>query len=136
MAYPMDPSFRGGQGYHRYTKNQEGEQAVPPSRLRKERGRPGRVGLRAEFAQARRANLPQIYGTHHFNGPKFASSRSVGSASTVLRQHMMVLRAPSVAPRVGIVVVCSPARSHPSTDLLDSVLSSLDLFEGLGDAPV
>ena len=52
------------------------------------------------------------------------------------RQHMMVLRAPSVAPRIGVVVVCSPARSHPSTDLLDSVLSSLDLFEGLSEAPV
>jgi hypothetical protein len=42
----------------------------------------------------------------------------------------------SVSPRIGIVVVCSPARSHPSTDLIDSVLSSLDLFDGLSDAPV
>ena len=33
-------------------------------------------------------------------------------------------------PRIGIVVVSSPARSHPSTELLDSVLSSLDRFEG------
>ena len=43
---------------------------------------------------------------------------------------------PSATPRIGIVVVCSPARSHPSTELLDSVLSSLDLFDGLSDAPV
>ena len=40
-------------------------------------------------------------------------------------------RAPvPLAARVGIVVVASPARSHPSTELVDSVLSSLDLFEG------
>ena len=48
----------------------------------------------------------------------------------------MALSVSPASPRIGIVVVCSPARSHPSTELIDSVLSSLDLFEGLSDAPV
>ena len=38
-------------------------------------------------------------------------------------------------PRVGVVVVTSPARRHPSTELTDSVLNSLDLIEGIDGSP-
>jgi len=54
----------------------------------------------------------------------------------VSANEMLALAVSPALPRIGIVVVCSPARSHPSTELIDSVLSSLDLFEGLSDAPV
>ena len=37
---------------------------------------------------------------------------------------------------VGIVVVCSPARTHPSSDMLWSVLGSTRLLEGLDEAPI
>jgi len=63
---------------------------------------------------------------------------SVRWASSPAKRMLLPTSSPalSVSPRIGIVVVCSPARSHPSTDLIDSVLSSLDLFDGLSDAPV
>lgn len=38
-------------------------------------------------------------------------------------------------PSLGVVVVASPARCHPSTELVDSVFDSLQLIEGLDSAP-
>ena len=49
MAFPIDPSYRGGKGYHRYIKKikKVGKQFVRAGR--ENSGRPVRVGLRAEF---------------------------------------------------------------------------------------
>ena len=39
-------------------------------------------------------------------------------------------------PSLGVVVVASPARCHPSTELVDSVFDSLHLIKGLGESPI
>ena len=62
---------------------------------------------------------------------------------SVLAQVALALciRAPAVAPArtpssVGVIVITSPARSHPNTEIIWSAIESLELLEGLSSAPI